>query len=319
MGNGIGAGARIGIGEESTEGTPVTVTRFLAVRQSSMNRDLALEQVEPLGNETDGIPIARDLFVAADNAGGTVDLTMAYNNEGVMGLLKHAFGTLAIGGSGPSSYTYTYTLTRAQPAAPSFTLEQLYGQGGPAAYAEVFAGCRIGKFTLDAQMAKPVVLSMDIMAQTSGGMATATSASYSTNAVMLHNHLINFTFNAVQYASITSCKLIVDKKLERTPKLGSLTSGAMLQAGIADATLEVKLRWASNVSYAAWLAQTTAAGSLTFTNGTASLVLSFAKLQVENVQKGVSGPGMQEITVPFRIMPAGSDIITAVLTNDVAP
>lgn len=320
MANGmIGAGAYLGVIAETTEGTPETVTAFAPLRNSTLNREIQRDNPEPMvfAPSSDALPTQRFTFIVSDNAGGDVSKTLYYDGAVDMLMLQHFFGSVASGGSGP--YTWTYGLTIAQPTKPSLTIEVCHGQSGPAA-AEVFAGCRLSRMELDVSVGQPAVLTFGVIAQTSGGPATPTTPTYESSNIVLHNHATNFTFNSVQYSDITSAKLVLDKKIERTPQLGQLTTGAPQVAGPLEGTIEVRTRWTTNTAYAALLAGTAAAGALTLTDGTRSAVFTFGRLQVMKVDKGVSGPGFQEVTISFKLLGVNSNPgAVLVLTNGVAP
>jgi hypothetical protein len=283
-----------------------------------MNREVVLDNPEPNVYSVDALPSPREMFVSADNAGGSITKTLYYDNSVDMLMLQHFFGGVVSAGAGP--YTWTYGLTVAQPTKPSLTIEVVHGQSGPANSAEVFAGCRLGRMELDVSTGQPAIVTYDVIAQTSGGPSSPTAATYGAGNLALHNHATNFTFNSVQYSDIMSAKLVLDKKVERTPQLGQLTTGAPQVADVFEGTLEIRTRWVSNTAYSAWLAGTVAAGALTLSDGTRSAVFTFGRLRVQNVQKGVSGPGFQELTITFRLLAVtGNPGAILVLTNAVAP
>ena len=320
MANGIGAGTYIGIGEETTEGTAVTPTLFLPVRSGDWKRDIAKEVLEPLGLPGDAIPASRGTFVTADNAGGSFAITGYYNSVLLLTLLKHAFGNVTTAGAGP--YTYTYDMTRTQPTKPSLTIEGVIGRGGPSSNAEQYAGSRISKIDFTVSNAAPVVVNVEFMAQATAGRVSPTSPTFAGSLQpATHNHATDFTFNSVQSTDITSLKLSIDLKHERAPQLGSLTSGAMIQAGLVEVTIEVTQRFYSNANYAAYIAKTEAAGALTITNGTQSMAFSFGALEVMSNSTPPGGAGVIEQTTTYKAhgttsIPGG---VGLVITNAVAP
>jgi len=196
------------------------------------------------------------------------------------------------------------------------------GQGGPSDYAETYNGCRITRLVRSVETGGTVQLTADFIAQTADDRAAPTAAlSYeSSRTLAYHPEVTNITFNSVQLDNIVSATLTIDKKLARTPELGSLTTGAPVQDALGEVTLEVRVRYYSNVPQIALIAETVAAGSMTTTDGTFSIVDSFPALQVVSVSDPVSGPGMIEQTIMFRCLSDGSDgPVTTVFTNNVAP
>lgn len=320
MGNAIGAGAYIAYEEETTEGTEVTPTAKHWVRSFDAAQTLGFDDPEPLGTSDDALPNSRALFVTNQDVGGSFSVNAYYDTDFVLVLHKHAYGAVATAGSGP--YTYTYTLTKDVPTKPSLTLEFVRGQDGPASSAEVMAGCRIARYVRSVETGGTVQIAIDFIGQTATDREAPTgSLSYPSGPnLAYHADITNFTFNSTQFTEILSATLTIDKRLERTPQLGSLTSGAPIMGGLAECTLEVRLRYYSNALYTAMTAGTTAAGSLTCTDGTRSIVDTFAKMQVISCSDPIGGAGQVEQTVTFRLLStAAAGPVSTVITNGVAP
>lgn len=320
MGNGIGAGAYIAYAEETTEGTEVTPTEKHWVRSFDAAQTPNFDDVEPLGSSDLALPNSHALFVTAKDVGGSFTTNMYYSTDFMLVLHKHAYGTVATAGTGP--YTYTYTPSKAQPAKPSLTLEFVRGQGGPSNSAEIMAGCRISRYVRSVDTGGTVQVTCDFIGQTVADRETPTAAlSYpSTAQLAYHADVTEFTLAGTTYSEIMSATLTIDRKLERTPSLGSLTSGAPLVGALAEVTLEIRLRYYTNALYTALQAGTTGAGELTTTDGTRSIVDSFPRMQVVAVSDPVTGPGSIEQTVTIRCLSTDSaGPISTVFTNAVAP
>lgn len=320
MGNAIGAGAYVAYDDETTEGTGVTPTDKHWIRSFSASRAPSFEVVEPLGHADDALPNPRALFVQSVESGGSFVMSGYYNTDLMLKLHKHVYGAVATGGAGP--YTWTFTLTRALPTKPSMTLEFVRGQGGPTNSAESYNGCRFSRYVRTIQTGGVMEITADFIAQTCDDRAAPTgSLSFPTGQILAyHADLTNFTFNSVQFDEIVSATLTIDRKLTRTPKLGSLTTGAPMIDDLAECTLEIRLRYYTNALQQALIAGTTAAGSLTCTNGTESIVDTFPRMQVVSVSDDVGGPGAIEQTVTFRLLstPEAGPVST-VVTNSVSP
>jgi len=320
MGNAIGAGSYVAYEEETTEGTPVTPTEKHWVRQFDAMQSLAFEGVEPLDGGDGNMPNSRVLFAKNQDVGGSFTINGYYDTDFVLVLHKHAFGDVVTAGAGP--YTYTYSLTKDLPVKPSLTLEFVRGQDGPSSSAEVMAGCRIGKYTRSVSTGGTVQIACDFIGQTAASRSTPTAAlSFPTSpSLAYHADVTDFTFNSVQFTDILSATLTIDKKLERSPELGSLTSGAPYMGGLAECTLEIRTRYNSNGPYTALIAGATAAGNMTTTDGAGIIEDTFAKMQVISVSDPISGPGSVEQTVTFRLLStAASGPVVTVITNTVSP
>ena len=316
----IGAGSYIAYEEETTEGTAVTPTAMHWIDSVDIHAKPSFETVEPLGTNGNAFPAARSLFVTEIQSGGSLACSCYYDTDWCLVLMKHAYGAVATGGSGP--YTYTYTLSKAQPVKPSLTLEVVKGTDGPANNAETFAGCRVQRLVRRVSTGSKVVLTADIIAQSAAARTTPTgSLSYPSGPnLAYHADVTAFVFNSVTYTDVMEHVLTVDKALARTPELGSLVTAAPIQDGLGNVTVEVRLRWYSNASYLALQAGTVAAGSCTITDGTRSIVDTYPRMQVIEASEPVSGAGIMEQRVVFQCLDDETDgPVKTVITNGVAP
>lgn len=312
-----GAGSVLGIGEETTEGTAVTPTDFIPVRSMTPLHAVNQEVVEPLGYATDEAPVARDTFTTGIEVGVNFQTNLYYDN-GIMILLKHLFGEVATSGSGP--YVYSYEINATKPTKPSLTLEPKLGTGGPAQHGQQYAGVRPTKLTIDASIGQPILTDWETIGMTAASMSAPTSPTYANSNLATYNHATTLTFNSANLTDVVGCKLTIDRKLERTPELGTLTSGPVDIGGLVEVMLEVRQRYSSNAAHAALVAGTTAAGAWTITDGTRSFAFTFGRLKVMSVDRAVSGPGQLEFTTMFRCLgtPTNAGVELA-LTNGVAP
>lgn len=315
-----GAGSWLAIGEETTEGTAVTPDAFAAYQSEGIKASFPRAPHEPLGQPGGAIATNRDMYITTETVGGPVTTGLRYDDMVSLILWKHLFGTVATAGSNP--YTYTYTPTRAKPVKPSLTVEIVRGTGGSGTdRAETYSGCRVAEATLSATVGGIVTCAWSIMGIASEGLAAATSPTFeSGRKIVLHNHVTNFTFNSNQFEAITGIDMVIRKALEGTPQLGQLTSGPMQMAGIFECLITVRHRYTENAQQLAYQAGTQGTGSLTITNGTESMVFSFAKLDVEDHTMNVGSTGLIEATTVLRVLSTPSDDgVELVITNTVSP
>ena len=313
-----GAGAWLALGEETTEGTSVTVDVFGAFRSANVRATFPREIVEPLGAPGLAIPAASDVYITAHNVAGDITTTARYDDQLTLVLMKHLFGSVATAGANP--YTYTYTATRAKPTKPSFTLELVRGTGGTLDRAETFAGCRVSQLVLSASTGGLVECAWSLLGVATEGIATETSPTFETGRhIATHDHVTSVVFNGGTFEEVMSVQLTINKSLSPTPKLGSLTSSPMQMTGLFECTLVVRHRYTVNTQHTAYQAGTQGTGSVTITDGTRSMVFSFVKLDVDDHQADVTGPGLVEATTTFRALATTSAPVSLVITNTVAP
>jgi hypothetical protein len=167
---------QLGIVDESTYGTPVTVTRFYEYNSESIQ--LEQGRVESAGLRTGTRVLRSDRFEPYRvGAAGRVALDVPTKGFGLM--LKHMFGTAAIGTVTDANYTQTFTIGSL--LGDFFTL-QLARPFNPAGTVQAFTyhGCKVTDWTLSCDLDGFLMADIGIDAEdedTSTGLATASYAS----------------------------------------------------------------------------------------------------------------------------------------------
>jgi hypothetical protein len=294
MGLYVGAGAAIGFGTESTWGTAVARARWERATGTGLRRVRTREVVQDLSGTGGGSANYMHMFTSRDRVRGTLAFNGHYHSYGLTTLLKHAMGSCTDGGAGP--YTHTYTLTATMQTG--LTIEMIMGSN----YSEVFEGCKVNRLTLTHEIGRPMGVEADIIGQTSGGAASAGTATYnSTYTYVLPEQGGSFTWNSVAYV-VRRCVVSIDNKLVERDQIGSLNSLEPKRGEKPDVLITLDIERDSDALQTAFLADTeSASATITFTSGSYSIAYTGHNSQIVDYDPPASiggiGPLVQRLTL----------------------
>jgi len=305
----LGRGGTLGFGIESTWGTPVARSNW--VRAVSLNLKRTINNVPRphLGTLGATSHNRRQYFVSSDEAGGSLEVLFAYDDSTEL-LLQHLFGAVADAGAGP--YTHTYTLSASTPVG--LTIEQILGTGS----AEVFEGCRIVSGEISIAVADVMRLKCDIIAQTSGGLASAGTPTYSSNGEeALHHQAGQLSFNGNTF-DLSAMSVKIDSKQARRQLLGSKLTSEPAISDFAEVSGSFTVEYTDSNLHDDFIAGTQADATITFTGTTNNAAaFTFQNMLITDVAIPVSGPGIISQTVNFQAFSDGTDEgFKLVVTND---
>lgn len=293
-----GFGATLGIGSEVTWGTAVARTNWLRVVSMNLRRLPDKQPVPDLGRLGAASTTSREHFLASDFAGGPIEWIGAFDDSTIL-LLGHLLGTVATSGAGP--FTHTVTLQN-PPTGVGLTLEQILGtSNGSTDMAEVFEGCKFTTGRLSLTAGGLLMISGEIIAQTSGGPVAAGTPTYSSNGQRIaHNMLASVSFGG-SGRGLNSVVIDIDRKTARNQELGSAFTSIPFDDGEMEVTMECRTKFQENSFDAALLADTQVDVSMAFT-GTSSraLTITMHNAYVTDVDKPVNTKGGIEQTVRLR-------------------
>lgn len=274
MALGLGYFSSVGFGEESTWGTAVSRTHWYRLVSSNLRRRTVKIQRPVLGEDSSGMAL-KHLLVQHMVEGRVVLLV---GLEGLGLLLKHAlWGTPATTGTNP--YTHTYKLGSSQPAG-GLTVELIHGN----ASAEVFEGCRINRLVLRGASGGFVQIEMDIIGETSGGLTSAGSPTYTTNEVEISSHMAgSLSFNSASYTISDNFELVLDNRLRRRMLFGSLYTKDPKPTGRRGVSLSLGVEYETDALPTALTADTQGDVAVTFTNGSRSLAITVHNAYLDDV------------------------------------
>lgn len=177
-----GLAAQLGISDETTYGTPVTVSRFFPFVSEGVKTDIARIEAKAIlaGRRT----LDSSQWVPGDvKVGGQIQFELLDHTMGIW--LRHAFGGYTVSGSNP----YTQTYTPGDLTGKSFTVQV----GRPSVGTGVvqpftYSGCKVSKWQIACQAGQIATAAFDVVGQdeitsrvvtdgvTTSGSATLTSA-----------------------------------------------------------------------------------------------------------------------------------------------
>ena len=254
----LGRNTSCGFSEETTWGSPTSRTNWRPVASVSLSRKVTQVPRPDLKSDA-GSAMRRGHFLSEEVCDGSASMAASYDSIGM--LLKHGLGTLADAGSGPSSYTHTYTLAASPPTG--LTVETVRGTSGQS---EVFEGVKVNNLTLSVAAGEAMMLDLDFIAQT-GTRGSAGSPTYGSNEnLILHSQAGQFAFNGANY-DLKSLTLKVENSLDRRQLLGSVLTSEPVRSDFMSVTLDVELEAVDALS-AALVAGTQSDATITFTTAT---------------------------------------------------
>jgi len=307
----VGHGACLGFGRESTWGTEVARSAWLRVNSTELKRSIEKVRRRHLGTHGATYYSPRGHFTAQDNAGGSFEVPMAYDDFSVA-LLVYAFGGVTDGGSGPSSYTHTIVV--ADPGQVGLTIEQINGTGA----GEQFEGNKINVAELSIEEGGEMALRCEIVGQTSAGLESAGTPSFPTSSqVVLHTHAGQLTYDSVA-RDLVSFRLRHDRKLGRRGLLGSALSAQHVTTEMPETTCTVVMEYESTTYNAKYLTEVSSDITITFTGASgASMAMTLHNPYITDIRRSINNVGAIREEVDFAIEANASESgVSIVVTND---
>ena len=212
----------VGIGEESTLGTPVSRTNWMKVFSvSGFEEKISKEKIPHLYHGAAGSPTFADVYSGAVTVEGKITGVFLYEGCGM--LLKAVMGANSVLRRQAPPTTHTFHMgTAIQP----LTLEINRGTGGQS---EIFTGCCVRSMTLTIEHGSPIKFEADIIGQkASANRSSAGSPTFAAfNKTNLKRyaakpfHAASPVWNSVTYAIHGKTVITIDRRLEGVPVLGS--------------------------------------------------------------------------------------------------
>lgn len=254
----MGIGAQLGVKQETTYGTAVTVDKFFP---------FSGEELEPEHKRIDGANQRAGQLVLGKSqtepyligAAGTITMDVITKDFGWW--LKWAMGSLSSGSVSDSTYPHTCTLAATR---PSFTAQVNREQADGTDRVFTYEGCKIAKWSLEQPKEGVLMFSADVVAE---NYATATSlevASYTSGAEVFPSSLAYATVGGTA-TPVESWKVEVDNNLktdrifQRTSASGGPQRMEPLVQGRASITWNATVNFDSLTNFNRFAATTNAA------------------------------------------------------------
>lgn len=321
----LGRMGAVGVGIESSHGT--AVARALWYRVTELSGHIQAIDSAPRQHSQGpavthgGMPIAHtDGNIVVSGLAFTVP---AYYNDDCLALLYAAMGAVLDGGSGPSSWTHTFTLAG---TLPSCTIEAIEGADAAAATsAVVAAGAVCSQLVWTIQPGStPSTIATTWNAQKDAGDTTAGSPSFGSDAapVMYHQigdlswNSITIDKDAVRSATITITNGLSDDRFA----LGSQYRQEPYLTGDRVVTCEIAMERAqADTLRASYTSRASSSLTFTVTDGSKSAAFTFYAARIMTFGRTWSVDGIVMQTVLFRAfaVSGGANGLQIVITNDV--
>jgi hypothetical protein len=217
-----GVGTVAGLGKESTYGTAVSRTRWVALNGTTLTQTARQRTARGALGKPKGFVASR--FVTANEVGGTLTVPASYSGLGL--LLEATLG--AVSGTGP------YTFAAGEVAAiPALTIEQIVGNSGKS---EVYAGCKVNTATLSVSPGGEVTWAFDLIGSTKATANTAGSSSVGTPvAVEAFEAAVTYDGSAVDLKR--DLTITINNALSRRQRVGSLNTAEPTVEGNRECTV----------------------------------------------------------------------------------
>jgi len=319
-----GLSAQLGFAEESTYGTPVTVTRFYEFRSEEMKLEIGRIESQALRS---GARIQRsDRWSAGQkNVGGDIELELANKSFGL--LFKHMFGGVSSSqpdaGGNPTVWEHTFT-----PGDLPTSLTAQVGRTGVDGTTRPFTyhGCRVASWSLEASVGEIVTLTLSLLGEDEDTATGLAVASYPSALSLLTFVQGSLTVGGSAF-DVKDIKLEGDNGLaDDRYFLGSQLRKNPLEAAMREYTGEVTAEFTDLTAYNRYVNGAEAALVLLFRGGLISGTFNFdtqitANVRFDGETPNVSGAEIIEQPMQFKCLgnTSASAITLLYRTTDTAP
>lgn len=251
--------SQLGVANEATYGTGVTVTRFFEFSSESIKLETGRAISEGLRS---GQRVARtDRFVPyVKGAAGSLKLEPASRGFGIW--LQHLLGNVST--SGPTDSAYTHLATVADLWNKSFTMQvnRPFGAAGSTNQAFTWTGGKVQKWSMECEAEGLLTLEMDLLFQNESTSVALATASYPTGTEVMSWSRASATVGG-SAVPVTKWKVTVDNSLESERFFLQTNTRRAQPAESAMRSIEVEFEcdWDSLTHYNRFRAET-AAGTL---------------------------------------------------------
>ena len=306
----MGRGASLGLGAESTYGTPTARSNWIPITSASLMRKVQ----RPLSPSLVGIAgsyVKRNIIEGAVEAGGSVSFLVEYTGLGL--IWEHATGATP-STTNPSNYIHVYTIG----ALPVGLTAEWNRSGQAGNVSQVFDGCKISRLGVSCRgPSDPLIATVDFIAEDAATLTTAGSPAYGTSGDLVVGwHGAGVDFGGASY-KVIDFDVTIDNKLVRRPKLAGQLTEEPTRSDFAEITFRATIEWENNNLQAAYRAATASDLSIEFASGTDKLKFEVHNAVITDYDLTTTGPGVITQTVTWTGLSDGTDRgleITA--TND---
>lgn len=289
----------LGIGKESTWGTPVSRTAWMRLISSSIQRKKTNVRRPHLAASANSRN-AQKYYESEENVSGTFEVEVTYEGFGIL-LAAVLGGTPQT--SGPSGGIYTHEYGLGTGNLSGHTIEVVKGNSSNS---DLFEGCKITKMTVKIDAGGVMRAVCEVIGQT-GTRPSAGTPSVSVDLPVLHHHAGDWTWNSVGYG-LKSFDLMIDNKLSRRQLLGSSATKEPMRSDLMEIVLNTTLEYSDDNLWTAHQAQTQSDGAITFDGGSGkTLLLDLHNAFIDDYSDPVNSAGIIERTAKYIALSDGTN------------
>lgn len=293
MATAFGTNVYFGFGEESTYGTPVSMSKYLEITEESLKGEQTWISVPTLRS-----PSQNQRVQSKKSVSGNIKASLGY--EGFERLLKHAMGASATSGSGP--YQHDITLASSLPTGLTIHISRDAAAVGTGSAFE-YDGCQITKMTITQNVEELCMVDFEFLGQDFRNVNIDTPSFPTFHQVDWTNFSITWNASTI---SVKSFELTLDNALaDDRYVLGSRTRVGLGRSGPRKVTGKFEMEFDSLTLYAAFRDQSTTAALIASWNngvigaGTKAFGISVPKALLQSGEPSVSDAGVIHVTFEF--------------------
>lgn len=304
-----GLSAQLGFAQETTYGTPVTVTRFVPLVSESLAREI--ERLESAGIIA-GARLVRSQQWSAGNQNVGGDLGLELYDRSIGLLFKHMFGAVSSTGAGP----YTHTFTPGSLEGLGLTVQ--VGRPDVAGTVQPFtyAGLKVASWELGLSAGEIATLGLSVVGKSETTGIALASASYATSIAPM-----TFVGAAVTVSGsssrVRSLSLAGDNGLDVDRYfIGDTQRDEPLETQLREYTGELDTEFMGLTDYNRFVNGTESTLVIALAKGSSTCTIT-CNVRYDGQTPAVDGPGIIGQTLPFKAIATTNDAagITAVLVN----
>ncbi len=260
----LGRNAAVGIGFESTEGTPVAAARWARLASLTLNKASTRQRIDDLSLGGTGYTLAR--YLESITVTGSIDVICYYQNGALTSFLRAIIGgTWSTSGAGP--YTHELEPGSAPPAITLRTARDTLHTSGALQRGDVIAGARVTSATVTVNTPNTARLSINFVAMSSTPGSAPTPTLPAHDEPVLYHHANRWRFNSVDYTP-RNFALALENGVEGLTGQGSASITGAAVTGIRTAQATVTRYKDSDNWPDAHSAGTESDADITYTSGT---------------------------------------------------
>lgn len=297
MGVGLGLTGFLGIGQESTYGTPVARTNFFEINDEG----LAVEEgrIESAALAQVGIRNTK-LAQGGITVGGDFSMDVQYG--GMERLFKHAFGSISSSRPDPTNaptvWRHTFSIADALPTG--LTVEVFRGTEDfvtEPSKSFIYHGCLITSLNLSCGVDDLLKASFSLMGEDESRLAKSTPSYDASKLAVYHQGVVKWNTTDVE---VSSFSLDINNALEYRPKLGSRLTRQPKRSGKLEVAGQFTAEFTGWEQYDDFRNMTERVLTATFTGDT--IAAGFTYELLINIPIGIINSARVVLDQPGRLM-----------------